>query len=436
RSQRSPSSSSSSSRSTMSPLRAARPPRGARGSAPNWAASPTKPASRPPPAPSSSAPSPRRSTSPAARPSRRAASATSPTPSRARRPAAPPRLSIIEDWPARDDASLDVFVQLLAIPQRGAELVLVTARPSATGDAPAWPPTVSPVIRLGDLPRADVAALIRARAPTGATDLDVASIERRAGGNPRFAEELALALGELGPSEMPETARSVVAARVDRLPRGAKAALQVAAVIGPVFSGRLLEELLGASVQHGLVLLEQAGIITRRRQGEGDFAVRHGLLQEVVYAALSGTARRDAHRRVGTLLSEQYEAGRTVGPESIARHLELGSDAARAAQFYLRAGRLALAAHDAAGAVRTFGRALELGLGAAEREREALAGREQALAALGDVAGQRRDVETLIALATGEPRRSAETLVRAASLYLVTGELGAAVEAAGAAERS
>src|SRR5262249_10216430 len=83
-----------------------------------------------------------------------------------------------------------------------------------------------------------------------------------------------------------------------------------------------------------------------------------------------------------------------------------------------------------------FGRALELGLGAAEREREALAGREQALAALGDVAGQRRDVETLIALATGEPRRSAETLVRAASLYLVTGELGAAVEAAGAAERS
>src|SRR5262249_11313582 len=154
-----------------------------------------------------------------------------------------------------------------------------------------------------------------------------------------------------------------------------------------------------------LVLLEQAGILTRKRLEEGEFAFRHGLLQEVVYESLAGTARRDAHRRVGTLLSEQYEAGKVKNAEVVARHLELGGDTARAALFYVRPGRLALGGLDAAPAARAYGRALELGVGSPERERETLTGREQALAQLGDLAGQRRDLDALIRLAGADPRR-------------------------------
>jgi serine/threonine protein kinase/tetratricopeptide (TPR) repeat protein len=348
-----------------------------------------------------------------------------------------PRLIVIDDWHWLDGASAEVLRLVLAAPQPRPQLVVVTARPGPGGESPAWPPTVSPVIRLGELSRADAVALIRERLAAGAGAAqgeDVASIERRAGGNPLFIEELCAAAADLGPHDMPESARSVIAARVDRLPRVAKAALQHAAVLGPAFRGRLLEELLGPSAARGLALLEQAGILARRKGEDGELGFRHGLLMEVVYDSLAGSARREAHRRIGTLLSEHYEAGRVKAPEAIARHLELGGDAARAAIFYLRAGKLELAAGGATAAVRAFTRALELGLGAAEREREALFGREAAAGQLGDTVQQRRDLEALARLSAGDDRRLAEVAVRSARLHLRVGALDAALAEADAAD--
>ncbi len=355
---------------------------------------------------------------------------------RALRGAGPPRLIVIDGWHWLDAASAEVFQLLVATPAPGAQLVVLIARPGDQGEAPAWPPTVSPVIRLGELQRADALALIQQRLYPNASDDEIDMALRRAGGNPLFIEELALAAADLAPGEMPESARSVVAARVDRLPRAAKAALQHAAVVGPIFRARLLEELLGPGVQRALTILEHAGIVTRKGVDEGELAFRHGLLQEVVYESLAGTARRDTHRRVGQLLSEHYESGRVKTPEAIARHLELGGDGARAAIFYLRAGKLALLAGGAAAAVHDFTRALELGPGGPEREREALAGREQALAQLGDHAAQRQDLEALTRLSAGDDRRLADVLTRTGQLHLRSGELTAAIASAEAAERA
>src|SRR5262249_26114562 len=158
---------------------------------------------------------------------------------RALRPLSAPRLTVVDDWHWLDAASAEALGIVLAHGAPGAELVVLTARPGVGGEAPAWPPTVSPVIRLGELPRAHAQALIRARLGPEASDAAVAVTDRRAGGNPLFIEELATALPEV--AEMPENVRAVIAARVDRLPKSAKAALQVASVIGPVFRGRLLE---------------------------------------------------------------------------------------------------------------------------------------------------------------------------------------------------
>ena len=200
---------------------------------------------------------------------------------RALRTAAPPRLTIVEDWHARDDASLDVFAQLLAIPQRGAELVVVTARPSATGDAPAWPPTVSPVIGLATC-RAPTSRPIRARAPESATDLDVASIERRAGGNPLFAEELALALGEARAERVCPRPPAAWSPRASTGCRAAPRPRSRSSRSSSARSSPAASRSSSAPASSTVILLEQAGIITRRRQGDGDFAFRHGLLQEVV----------------------------------------------------------------------------------------------------------------------------------------------------------
>src|SRR5207237_3096618 len=119
----------------------------------------------------------------------------------------------------------------------------------------------------------------------------------------------------------------------------------------------------------------------------GDLRFVHGLVREVIYEAMSPRALRDAHARFGRLLASRFFAGRDEPPAVIAEHLELGGEPAGAAAFWLRAGRLALAAFGAEAAALHFTRTLELErqLGASPptttsrtRRREALSGREEA----------------------------------------------------------
>jgi tetratricopeptide (TPR) repeat protein len=353
---------------------------------------------------------------------------------------APARLVVIEDWHWLDAPSAEVLSQVLAAGGTGAELFVLTSRPRDDGGAPAWPPAVSPVIRLGELHGEDAAALAHARLGEDAPAEDVAQVLRRAGGNPLFIEELSAALHDFVPGELPENARSVIAARVDRLPRGAKAALQYAAVYGALVKSRFLEDLLGHGVARGLALLEQTGLLVRRARSddeaaEGDLEFRHGMLQEVVYESLSGAARREAHRRIGRLLADHFEGGRAPSPATVARHLELGGDGARAGGFWLRAGRLALAAFDARAAHDAFARALALGAGDPETEREAHAGNAQALTELGEHDAARRDLEALVELSRGSESRLADAWGRMAVLHLRTGDLASALAAADLAAR-
>lgn len=73
----------------------------------------------------------------------------------------------------------------------------------------------------------------------------------KAGGNPFFLEELAQTVVEHGathgPLTIPETVQTVLAARMDRLPPGAKHLLQVASVIGTEIPGSLLQVVSGLS---------------------------------------------------------------------------------------------------------------------------------------------------------------------------------------------
>jgi eukaryotic-like serine/threonine-protein kinase len=351
-----------------------------------------------------------------------------------------PRLTVVDDWHWLDAPSAEVLAVHFAQQTPGAELILVTSRPPSA-DAPPIPDAASPVIRLKELGLEDGEELLRERLGARADAETVSLVLRRSGGNPLFLLELASALDDL--AELPETARGVITARVDRLPTGAKAALQYAAVLGPVLRARVLEELLGKGAPRHVTALEQAGILSRigKDSPDGDLVFRHGLLQEVVYDALSGAARREAHRRVGRLLSEHYEAGRVKSPAVVARHLELGGEAARAAIYWLRAGRLGLAAYDPQSAVAAFTRALELGGwgqsgGSPEREREALSGRAEARAQTGDHEGTRRDLEALGRLAGGDDRRLGDVWLRTAGLQLRLGDLPGALTAAESAERS
>ncbi|MGE3544659.1 MAG: AAA family ATPase, partial [Kofleriaceae bacterium] len=346
-----------------------------------------------------------------------------------------PQLTIIDDLHDADSASLEVLRHTLAVPAAGAELMVLTS----SQDVKNAPPN-DLVIRIGDLDDRDARAMIADRLGAAATPANVAAVLARAGGNPLFIEELAQAVSAGG--QVPATARDVIAARMDALSPAARTALRYAAVFGATIRTRLLEELVadapgirrGPGDNDGIDELVAAGLMTRSDSGvgrEGELSFARGLIREVAYEALSPAAQRSMHARIGRLLASRFFAGREELPATIAEHLELGGELAGAAAFWLRAGRLAMTASDAAAAIGWFSRtiALERRLGVTApspasraRRREALASREEAHRALGDFVSDAGDLEELHRLAEGDPVRLADIAIRRAHRMLRFGD--------------
>ena len=135
-------------------------------------------------------------------------------------------------------------------------------------------------------------------------------------GNPLFMEEILQALIEDGslrrngsvklvrPVEqlrLPPTVQGILAARIDRLPPGAKELLQTLAVIGMEFPLLLVREvaqqppeqidrLLG-TLQTGEFIYEQPAV------GDVEYTFKHALTHDVAYNSLLSERRRSLHER-------------------------------------------------------------------------------------------------------------------------------------------
>lgn len=353
-------------------------------------------------------------------------------------------LIVVENLHHADNPSLEALRYTLSNREEGAELFLCTTQATE----PPWS-AFEEVCDLSDLRGAELKALAIDRLGEAASPLNVAAVISRAGGTPLFVEELAAAVREAG-DELPASARDVIATRIDRLSPAAKTAVRLGAVLGETVRPRLLEELLGGG-DLGAVLEELCadGLWERRDEAapespEGELAFARGLFREVVYDGMSSRARRDAHAHIGRLLAARFFAGRDEPPALIAEHLEKGGEVAAAAAFWLRAGRLALAAGDAKIAVVHFSQCLELegGLGAVPpstpsrvRRREALLGREHARRLLGELGTGDHDLAALEVLCAEQPRRQADLANRMAQRQLRRGDHAAALAATQRAER-
>ncbi len=355
-------------------------------------------------------------------------------------------LTVLEDIHFIDGASAAILRASMARPVTGPELLLLTARPGA--EIETFRPHADQVVSVGELEPAHRDRLIRDRL-RGAGDTDaIVAVARRAGGNPLFIEEIAHAVRESGTEHIPNSAREVILARVDRLSSGAKSTLQHAAVAGPEFRTRLLEELLGPRVHRELEYLCEEGLLQRADRAsveanEGELSFTHGLIQEVIYDAIAARARRETHARLGHLLASRYRAGREEPPAAIARHLEGGGEPSSAATYWLRAGDVALAAHDAAAARDAFQRAIDLDATSdgvdptvrRNRRRAALTGLERAHSQLGDFDAQAGVLTELEELAAGDDRRLADVVNRKTVRLLRIGHYADAVTASHAAEQ-
>ncbi|HYF09561.1 MAG TPA: BREX system ATP-binding domain-containing protein [Acetobacteraceae bacterium] len=235
-------------------------------------------------------------------------------------------------------------------------LVLGTTRPDDAAEE-RLPPHESLV--LPPLREAEAATLVHGLLGEAADPRLVARIVERAGGNPFFAEELALSVLERGggaaEAALPDSVRGVLASRLDRLDPADREALEAASVLGVEIDPVALAALLGRPMEETLARAEAARFLARHGNA---LCFRHALTRDAAYAGMPRARRRALHAAALEVLERLYPGS----PELLAWHAER----AQRPDALVRHAREAAARAAARSANRAAVGFLETALGAAE----------------------------------------------------------------------
>jgi len=289
----------------------------------------------------------------------------------------------LEDLHWSDDGTLDFLGRLAEVDADVPLLVLAMARPTLYERRLDW--GAAAAHRRIDLTPLDgsssrqLAAELLQRLETVPEALH-ALICGRSEGNPFYMEELVKMLIDQGTidisggrwrvhadkltvTQIPPSLTGVLQARLDRLPKAERLALQEASVIGQVFWDQALAALdrqaptaLPALVERGLTVPRlEAGLDDVREYG---FA--HQILHHVTYDTLLKRAKRVLHGRAAAWLSSLTGARANDFLGATAEHFELAGQEAQACVFFTRAAEHGRArhAHDSALAFTERGLAL------------------------------------------------------------------------------
>jgi class 3 adenylate cyclase len=341
-----------------------------------------------------------------------------------------------------------------------AVLTICTARHEFLDARPGWGAGLrdSTSIRLSSLPDDESVRLVDAL--LGAEDLPRELTERivsRAEGNPFHVEEILQMLIDRGALvredgrwtpraeilgvDLPDSVHGVIAARVDLLEPASRDALRRCSPMGRVFwpaAVGVSDEPIAALARRGLVTEHASSTI----EGMREFSFKHALTQDVVYASLPRTERRELHRRVGGWI-EAMARGREAEVAEIAAYhydqaLAYGDTSpetrGRCFRLLLAAGGAALARAAGESARRLFERAGELAADPDERTRALIGlGRAELL-----VSGSHRALDVLARASTeagetGDARLVADALGLYSRANWLAGRYGEAMRAATAA---
>ncbi len=229
---------------------------------------------------------------------------------------AQPLVLVFEDTHWGEEPLLELIEHLAAWVKDAPLLILCLARAELLDVRPTWGGgrVRATTIELEPLREEESAELVAALTADLDLPIDAATVLAKTEGNPLFVEETVRMLAERprdGLAKIPDTLQALIAARIDRLPTSARAALQRAAVMGRIFMGGALEHLspeladvgdaLDELLVRDLVVAEPRATIS----GEQAYKFKHVLIREVAYAGLSKGSRADLHYAFAQWLGER-----------------------------------------------------------------------------------------------------------------------------------
>jgi class 3 adenylate cyclase len=278
-----------------------------------------------------------------------------------------PTLLVFEDMHLADEGQLELVQWLVARLQATPVLFLITARPELLDQHRSWGAgsIASHTIPLGPLTDAETAMLAARLLPDDVKAATMEQLQRSAGGNPLFAEELAEWLSRPDAHEraLPTTITTMIAARVDTLPPDPRQVLLAASVVGQNCSRGLLGALVEqpATLADALEELERRDFLLQTRrveeEGEHELAFKHALIRDVAYEMLPRSTRRARHRTV----AEQLECRSADSALAVlALHWREAGEAERAFGYYVAAAEQAARGWAKHEAVLLYTSALEL----------------------------------------------------------------------------
>ncbi|WP_250213843.1 BTAD domain-containing putative transcriptional regulator [Acrocarpospora catenulata] len=218
-----------------------------------------------------------------------------------------PLLLVLEDVHRADDATLQLLRHLAARLADIPVLVVLTHRPSETGDhlvaaGAALAVQAAENVTLRGLGEDDVRRLLAERSGMEVDAAIARTVTERTGGNPLFVAETARLLATEGASaahSLPPGVRDLIRRRIARLPATAQTTLRNAAVMGRDADVDVLiaiQDVDEETVLDGLEAGVLTGLLTEPRPGQVRFT--HVLVRETLYEDITRLRRTRLHAKV------------------------------------------------------------------------------------------------------------------------------------------
>lgn len=211
-----------------------------------------------------------------------------------------PTLIVLDDVHLLDEPSASLLERVRRDVANSPLLIIVTRRDQQTGFAPAAGPDVltMDLQPLGE--DASAALLAGVAGDTALRPDELATLTRRAAGNPLFLKELvAAAAGAGSVAGLPDSIEGLIATQIDRLPPSDRKILRYASVLGTTFKRRLLPTMLAG--ERGVSVSPLPATLTSFLSTDSAGTVRfeHSLIRDVAYEGLPFRRRKELHGRAG-----------------------------------------------------------------------------------------------------------------------------------------